>query len=773
MHVAAQDLCPPAAMIPTLSSTPVTTTSTVPLQQPTVVKALSTDCTVNRADDTSCQSYNSMCSDMLSELPEPNIKSTFDFALKMKDGQEIRHYQHELAKPGIDGKNYIIVAPTGSGKTLVAGLIISEHLRKKQHCLPCHVVFVVNTRPLAEQQKRQLEEFISDARVEVYTGDAAGTVASSIKDNNNISVCTAGKLLDEIRKNQVKFGQLSLMVFDECHHVRKGHPYARLMEHYLDERGQTQLPQIIGMTASPGAGDNSDLDKKKTIDHLLNLAALLDATGGICTVTDNVEELQRHTKNSSFTCKILKSREATDDDFIHLVSKEMDQLEKAVPKMNNNLVKWSQEYETKVQQIKQPLEVSNDTIHRDAISTLNLLRCYSSALSVYMDLQQKDAIKVMEKYSGFPEDKLKATPSELEMKHAMNTLLKELKTLPPRDNPLLEDMRRIFCDTFQGKPNSCAIIFVRTKKHAYAMCDWMTEHPAFHDMIYPDVITGHTRETGAGMTQVEQEEVMSRFRNGETNLLIATSVAEEGLDVPKCNLVIKFQHVSNEIAKVQTEGRARAEDSQGFTILSSDSKKKYQELRNKELTVLVEDVLKSGWFPTGDLLQKELTKIQQAIINKRKLKAAMKRKRRQEHKGHDVKLLCKKCKVFACFGSDIYTIGDISYHYVVPNPEFKEKITCKDHPKPRDLIANQVIMTQSIFCSNCEGNWGVQCIWPTNGNMFPVVKCASFIFEIRDAVLPLKKWKDAPFEMSPLSDWLGNSESETSFSDSDTEFNSD
>ena len=74
------------------------------------------------------------------------------------------------------------------------------------------------------------------------------------------------------------------------------------------------------------------------------------------------------------------------------------------------------------------------------------------------------------------------------------------------------------------------------------------------------------------MTQVAQEEVMKSFQEGKCNLLVATSVAEEGLDVPACNLVIRFQHVSNEIAKVQTQGRARAEESEGFTILSCDSK---------------------------------------------------------------------------------------------------------------------------------------------------------------------------------------------------------
>jgi len=78
------------------------------------------------------------------------------------------------------------------------------------------------------------------------------------------------------------------------------------------------------------------------------------------------------------------------------------------------------------------------------------------------------------------------------------------------------------------------------------------------------------------MPLVEQEKVMASFHGGECNLLVATSVAEEGLDIPACNLVIRFQYVSNEIARIQTQGRARATDSDCFTILSTDTRKPYQ-----------------------------------------------------------------------------------------------------------------------------------------------------------------------------------------------------
>lgn len=60
-----------------------------------------------------------------------------------------------------------------------------------------------------------------------------------------------------------------------------------------------------------------------------------------------------------------------------------------------------------------------------------------------------------------------------------------------------------------------------------------------------------------GMTQNEQERVISRFHKGETNLLLATSVAEEGLDIMDCNFVIRYDMMGNEISTVQSRGRVR------------------------------------------------------------------------------------------------------------------------------------------------------------------------------------------------------------------------
>ena len=58
----------------------------------------------------------------------------------------------------------------------------------------------------------------------------------------------------------------------------------------------------------------------------------------------------------------------------------------------------------------------------------------------------------------------------------------------------------------------------------------------------------------AGQTQVKQEDVLKSFKDGKHKLIIATSVAEEGLDVRQCNWIIKYEHVTNSVARVQSRG---------------------------------------------------------------------------------------------------------------------------------------------------------------------------------------------------------------------------
>ena len=518
-----------------------------------------------------------------------------------------RNYQMELAEPGLQGENYICVAPTGSGKTLVAAIVIADHLQRNRR--RSHVLFIVNTKPLAEQQKEKIKEYIDNIRVGVYFGDCRSRVADSLTENN-VSVCTAGKLLNELQQELVKFSQFSLVIFDECHHTMKSHAYAEIMKMYLYSRKNDPWLslQIVGMTASPGAGSNPSLNESKTVDHMVKLMAFLDANGGIKTVQENCQEFWEYTRSCVFTQTISQSRDPTTDRFINEVDRAMRQIEAHFDDtMSFSYPKWSQEYETKIQQ------KLFDLRSRRRVSTivcdLQHLCVYSNALNMYMELRDRDAIEIIE-HSSLIQRYDGSSPKENLLKHNKTRLIQRLKQIPCTENPMLKRLKQALVENFQLR-NSRAILFVRTKKHTQAIQQWIHEDRALQRLdIIPVIITGQGE---GGMTQAMQKDVMKKFREGRANLLIATSVAEEGLDVPECNIVIRYQYASNEIAKEQTEGRARAQNSSGYAI-SSSSKIICQEKKNEELVKLVKKVLDGNFLPTGRELRKRIDEIQREIL---------------------------------------------------------------------------------------------------------------------------------------------------------------
>lgn len=73
------------------------------------------------------------------------------------------------------------------------------------------------------------------------------------------------------------------------------------------------------------------------------------------------------------------------------------------------------------------------------------------------------------------------------------------------------------------------------------------------------------------MTQREQEAIIEQFKTGDKNILLATSVAEEGLDISDCNYVIRYDVMGNEISSVQSRGRVRADEGKYTVLVGSDS----------------------------------------------------------------------------------------------------------------------------------------------------------------------------------------------------------
>ncbi|ETI20854.1 hypothetical protein G647_07197 [Cladophialophora carrionii CBS 160.54] len=466
-------------------------------------------------------------------------------AREIKNGEsnriidQAREYQQELFDKAKD-ENIIAVLDTGSGKTLIAALLIRHYLHEEiitrnQGKAAKIVFFLVNSVHLARQQARFLSSNLPQKVIPLFgdTSDDLWKKAewSRIFAENSVVVCTAAVLDSCLMHSFVKIGQISLLIFDEAHHCKKNHPYSRIIrDYYLKWKGDR--PRIFGMTASP-------VDSKRDIAKVVSdLEALLQSK--IVTTTDlSIYEFAPRAKDVIWLYPPLDGEYQTDlcstleplcgfvKDLAHyfifsrFASKHLggwaaDRIWKyALPTSEHQSAAIVRKYERSVAY----MEIT-DPNQRQA--KMKLIR---------------EAVSVVHRYTFRPPQ------------------VDEDRELSPKVTKLYEELK----DRYLAGPTTRSIVFVEERLTAMILCDLFESVALPH--LRPGVLVGVSQSGIEAGSWRDQETVMEKFRTGVINIIFATSVAEEGIDIPQCNLVIRFDLYKTPIQYMQSRGRARMKDS--------------------------------------------------------------------------------------------------------------------------------------------------------------------------------------------------------------------
>lgn len=179
----------------------------------------------------------------------------------------------------------------GSGKTLIAALlmrhVLNQELEERAAGKPKKIAFFVAEKvALCFQQHRMLKTNLAFPIAKLH-GDSTGMTSTrefwdSQMNEHMAIVCTAQVLLDGLSHGFVTMRQINLLIFDEAHHAKKNHPFARIIQsYYRGESDPKERPRIFGMTASPIDGQTRDMK-----DACSEFEAMLDSR--IATVSDEV-----------------------------------------------------------------------------------------------------------------------------------------------------------------------------------------------------------------------------------------------------------------------------------------------------------------------------------------------------------------------------------------------------------------------------------------------------------------------------------------------------
>uniref|UniRef100_G3T4S1 Interferon-induced helicase C domain-containing protein 1 n=1 Tax=Loxodonta africana TaxID=9785 RepID=G3T4S1_LOXAF len=684
----------------------------------------------------------------------------------------LRSYQMEVAKPALEGKNIIICLPTGSGKTRVAVYIAKDHLdKKKKSSEPGKVIVLVNKVPLVEQLfRKEFKPFLKKwYRTMGLSGDTQLKISfPEVVKSCDVIISTAQILENSLLNSEkgedagVQLSDFSLIVIDECHHTNKEAVYNNIMRRYLEQKLKNNrlkkqnkpvipLPQILGLTASPGVGGARK--QAKADEHILKICANLDAST-IKTVKENVGELREHIKEP---CKKFAIADDTrEDPFKEKLLEIMTKIQ-TFCQMNPMSDFGTQPYEQWAIQTEK--KAAREGNRKDRVCAEHL-RKYNEALQINDTIRMIDAYNHLETFYNDEKDKKFAVLKKPLKLHGTDRflmtlffdnrrILKKLAENPQHENEKLEKLRNTIMEQYTRTEGSArGIIFTKTRQSAFALSQWITENDKFAEVgvkAHHLIGAGHSSEF-THMTQNEQKEVISKFRTGKINLLIATTVAEEGLDIKECNIVIRYGLVTNEIAMVQARGRARADESTYILVAPSSSGVVEREIVNDFREKMMYKAIDRVQNMKPEDYDHKILELQMQSIMEKKMKIKRSITKHYRDNPSLITFLCKNCSVLVCSGEDIHVIEKM--HHVNMTPEFKELYIVRENKALQKKFADY--QTNGEIICKCGQAWGTMMVH--KGLDLPCLKIKNFVvvFKNKAPKKQYKKWVELPITFPDL-----------------------
>ncbi|GAA6028331.1 hypothetical protein JCM8097_006980 [Rhodosporidiobolus ruineniae] len=523
----------------------------------------------------------------------------------------------ERAKVG----NVLTVLPTGSGKTLVAiGLIewVHETIEKERQAAgrPKRIqLFLTNSVPLVHQQANGLAHN-TPLRVGKLFG-ALGVNLCSEKEweynfeHFDVLVSTAQLILDSLAHGFIKMEQIALIVLDEVHHGKANHPFAAILRDFY-HRAKSERPRILGLTASP-IDSNQGLETARKLEMLFDAKLVTAppktrqeleqqvARPTVLTVEFDPSPPYERTKLYQDVLdrvivqdEVFKRHLASAEAILHLYGPDASDLV------------WHLAY-SRYRQKFIPLQPSSDEsggegerkedeMDDDSVAKTTMRRKKAEAKKERKRIRRELNAKRMEEL-------------ELDLPEWMRAVEAHQPTLSydrlsPKLKALIDHLKA--CEP--GKERFCGIIFVSRRMDALIIAQIikiLAKTTPGLDWVKADCVTGHgtgpAGNLGPRMPWHEQASILTAFGEGDTNLLIATSVVEEGLDVQPCNFVVRFDLYHTHISFVQSRGRARAPGSHYLIFCERNN----LEEKRKMLKVMRFD-REINSFLAGELLAAEL-----------------------------------------------------------------------------------------------------------------------------------------------------------------------
>ncbi len=453
-----------------------------------------------------------------------------------------REYQQKIVNTCIN-KNCLVILPTGLGKTLIALMLTIERMKN----FPGDkVIFLAPTKPLVEQHLNYFKKHLPElfAEMTLFTGQINPEQRKKLWQTSDIIFSTPQCIANDLKKELYDLRNVCLLIEDEAHRCIKNYDYNYVAHKYIE---QASHQRVMGLTASPG----SDAGKIKEICRNLSIEEVELKTRDSEDVKEYLQELKFEKIIIDFPEKLNEIR--------NLLKKILNTY---VEELKNRKVLFESPSKIKLIELQKKLMRMISSGNRNYNYLLAVSSC-SQAIKLQhaIELLETQTLFSFNEYLKelFKQAYDKKSKGVIKLVNKNEFKLAYIKSSEMLANgiehPKLEGLTRLIEEEKKKNDKVKILIFTQFRNTAAIISRKLNYIPGIRARVFIGQAKKISNGKSMGLSQKEQKKIIQEFSSGEINVLCATSIGEEGLDIPEVNIVIFYESVPSAIRKIQRSGR--------------------------------------------------------------------------------------------------------------------------------------------------------------------------------------------------------------------------
>ncbi len=458
------------------------------------------------------------------------------------DGIEMREYQENIIDSIKRNGNTLVVLPTGLGKTLIGIISIASQLSENKKA-----IFLAPTKPLAEQHYNNFKKIfkIDEQELLLLIGTVSKKKREAMEENAKIIVATPQTVANDLKDATLSLDNIGLVVFDECHKAVGKYAYT-----YIANECNIRGIKILGLTASPGS-------KKEKIMGLVEALNIRNIEARIASDPD----VSRYVKQK-YTHNVQIDMTDTIRNIAKLIEPEAEVALRSLNKMGFLRFK-------RFDRIPKGILIDAG----NQISRINAANYRMGAMFSYVKLLNlSHAYELLTIEGLYPFlTYMKAMQNKENKSRSVENILANkniIKAVELAEQAIKrgEEHGKIIAliDIIRKYRGKGVIVFAQYRSTIKMIVEYLINND-----LPAKAFVGKKE----GVTQEMQKNIIQEFRERKFDILVASSIAEEGLDIPNVDAVIFYEPIPSEIRNIQRKGRTgRFRDGEIYILIARDTK---------------------------------------------------------------------------------------------------------------------------------------------------------------------------------------------------------